>query len=181
MTSTSEHQTAASRALTGYVLALADDALIASHRLTEWIARAPQLEEDVALGNIALDLLGQARLLLQYAGTVSAKRDAVGTGRLEPTGKIGRVAVLPQYRGTGAGVAVMRRLVELAGGRGFTEVYLNAQTYARGFYERLGFRAEGPEFDEVGIPHQRMRRSVGNRDGRTAGQHGDAQHPVEPG
>src|SRR4051794_25134380 len=55
----------------GYALALADDALIASHRLTEWVARAPQLEEDVALGNIALDLLGQARLLLQYAGSLA--------------------------------------------------------------------------------------------------------------
>jgi predicted GNAT family N-acyltransferase len=119
--------------------------------------------------------------VLACAGPASAKRDAVGTGRLEPTGKIGRVAVLPQYRGTGAGLAVMQRLVELAAERGFTEVYLNAQTYARGFYERLGFRADGPEFDEVGIPHQRMRRSVGNRDGRTAGQHGDAQHPLEPG
>jgi ring-1,2-phenylacetyl-CoA epoxidase subunit PaaC len=54
-----------------YVLALADDALIASHRLTEWVARAPQLEEDVAVGNIALDLLGQARLLLQYAGSLA--------------------------------------------------------------------------------------------------------------
>jgi ring-1,2-phenylacetyl-CoA epoxidase subunit PaaC len=66
MTSTSE-QTAVAE----YALALADDALIASHRLTEWIARAPQLEEDVALGNIALDQLGQARLLLQYAGSLS--------------------------------------------------------------------------------------------------------------
>ncbi|HEX2892913.1 MAG TPA: 1,2-phenylacetyl-CoA epoxidase subunit PaaC [Marmoricola sp.] len=54
----------------GYALALADDALIASHRLSEWIARAPQIEEDVALANIALDLLGQARLLLQYAGSL---------------------------------------------------------------------------------------------------------------
>jgi hypothetical protein len=46
----------------------------------------------------------------------------------------------------------------------------------------LGFRAEGPEFDEVGIPHQRMRRSVGNhdRDGTAAGYDGDAQPPVEP-
>jgi ring-1,2-phenylacetyl-CoA epoxidase subunit PaaC len=61
-----------------YVLALADDALIASHRLTEWIARAPQLEEDVALGNIALDLLGQARLLLQYAGTLGAASTGEG-------------------------------------------------------------------------------------------------------
>lgn len=57
-------------ALIDYTLALADDALIASHRLAEWVARTPQLEEDVALGNIALDLLGQARLLLQYAGSL---------------------------------------------------------------------------------------------------------------
>jgi ring-1,2-phenylacetyl-CoA epoxidase subunit PaaC len=70
VTSTSEPGVVAPGAVTGYVLALADDALIASHRLSEWIARAPQLEEDVALGNIALDLLGQARLLLQFAGTL---------------------------------------------------------------------------------------------------------------
>jgi ring-1,2-phenylacetyl-CoA epoxidase subunit PaaC len=54
-----------------YALALGDDALIASHRRTEWVARAPQIEEDVALGNIALDLLGQARLLFQYAGSLA--------------------------------------------------------------------------------------------------------------
>ena len=50
------------------VLALADDALIASHRLSEWLARAPSIEEDVALANIALDLLGQARLLYALLG-----------------------------------------------------------------------------------------------------------------
>lgn len=70
MTSTSEASTVAA-GTRDYVLALADDALVQSHRLTEWVARAPQIEEDVALGNIALDLLGQARLLLQYAGTLS--------------------------------------------------------------------------------------------------------------
>ena len=68
MTSTSD---VTATAVSGYALALGDDALIASHRLTEWIARAPQIEEDVALGNIALDLLGQARLLLQYAGSLA--------------------------------------------------------------------------------------------------------------
>jgi ring-1,2-phenylacetyl-CoA epoxidase subunit PaaC len=57
----------------GYALALADDALIASHRLTEWVARSPQIEEDVALGNIALDLLGQARLLYQYVGSLDER------------------------------------------------------------------------------------------------------------
>ena len=117
---------------------------------------------------------------LAYVGSAAAKRDLVGTGRLEPTGKIGRVAVLPQYRGTGAGVAIMRRLLDLAAERGFHEVYLNAQTSACGFYERLGFRADGPEFDEVGIPHQRMRRAVGKLDELRAGNDGYAKPPVEP-
>lgn len=53
--------------LGGYALALADDALVASQRLTEWCSNAPDLEEDIALANIALDLLGQARLLLARA------------------------------------------------------------------------------------------------------------------
>jgi ring-1,2-phenylacetyl-CoA epoxidase subunit PaaC len=51
-----------------YVLGLGDDALIAAQRLAEWAARAPEMEEDVALANIALDQLGVARLLLTYAG-----------------------------------------------------------------------------------------------------------------
>jgi ring-1,2-phenylacetyl-CoA epoxidase subunit PaaC len=56
--------------LVGYVLSLADDALISAQRMGEWIAAAPQIEEDVAVGNIALDLLGQARSLLTYAGSL---------------------------------------------------------------------------------------------------------------
>ena len=54
-------------ALAAYCLMLGDDALIYSHRLSEWAPRAPDLEEDIALANIALDLLGQARLLLARA------------------------------------------------------------------------------------------------------------------
>ncbi|MGY1452009.1 1,2-phenylacetyl-CoA epoxidase subunit PaaC [Streptomyces sp. SS8] len=50
------------------VLALGDDALVLSHRLGEWAGNAPVLEEEVALANIALDLLGQARTLLTMAG-----------------------------------------------------------------------------------------------------------------
>jgi ring-1,2-phenylacetyl-CoA epoxidase subunit PaaC len=50
-----------------YCLMLGDDALVLSHRLSEWCSRAPDLEEDVALANVALDLLGQARLLLARA------------------------------------------------------------------------------------------------------------------
>ena len=59
--------------LATYALRLGDDALVLSHRLGEWVTNAPQLEEDVALGNIALDLLGQARSLLTYAGQVEGE------------------------------------------------------------------------------------------------------------
>lgn len=68
-------------ALATYLLGLGDDALILAQRLGEWITRAPQIEEDIALGNIALDLLGQARTLLGYAGDVQGK--ATGTPRDE--------------------------------------------------------------------------------------------------
>lgn len=54
-------------ALAAYCLMLGDDALVLSQRLSEWCSRAPDLEEDIALANIALDLLGQARLLLARA------------------------------------------------------------------------------------------------------------------
>ncbi len=53
--------------LATYCLMLGDDALVLSHRLSQWCSRAPDLEDDIALSNIALDLLGQARLLLARA------------------------------------------------------------------------------------------------------------------
>ncbi|MGW8747683.1 1,2-phenylacetyl-CoA epoxidase subunit PaaC [Streptomyces sp. NPDC055794] len=64
-------------ALAADCVALADDALISAQRLAEWVTRAPELEEEVALANIGLDLLGQARLLYARAG------QADGTGRDE--------------------------------------------------------------------------------------------------
>ncbi|MCQ9134618.1 1,2-phenylacetyl-CoA epoxidase subunit PaaC [Streptomyces hilarionis] len=63
---TAAHTTGATH--TAAALALGDDALVLSHRLGEWMGHAPVLEEEVALGNIALDLLGQARILLSMAG-----------------------------------------------------------------------------------------------------------------
>jgi ring-1,2-phenylacetyl-CoA epoxidase subunit PaaC len=56
-------------------LALGDDALVYSHRLQQWMTRMPELEEETALANIALDLLGQARLLLSRAGTVLGRTE----------------------------------------------------------------------------------------------------------
>ena len=58
--------------LVNYLLRRADDALILGHRLSEWCARAPMMEEEMALSNMALDLIGQARALYTYAGEVEA-------------------------------------------------------------------------------------------------------------
>ena len=63
--------------LTLYCLMLGDDALIMSHRLQQWVTRAPELEDELAIANLGLDLLGQARLLLARAGEVE------GAGRGE--------------------------------------------------------------------------------------------------
>jgi ring-1,2-phenylacetyl-CoA epoxidase subunit PaaC len=60
-------------ALFAYVISLADDALVLGHRLSEWSGRGPMLEEDIALSNLGLDLIGQARLLYAYAGEVEGK------------------------------------------------------------------------------------------------------------
>ncbi len=56
--------------LFGFLLALADDALVLGHRLSEWSGQGPTLEEDIALSNLGLDLIGQARLFYAYAGEV---------------------------------------------------------------------------------------------------------------
>ena len=56
-----------------YVLAIADSCLILGHRLSEWCGHGPVLEEDIALTNIALDLIGQARSLYGYAGALEGK------------------------------------------------------------------------------------------------------------
>jgi predicted GNAT family N-acyltransferase len=87
-------------------------------------------------------------------------RDPVGTGRLLPTGKIGRLAVVAGARRHGVGRCLLRRLVELALEQGVAQVYLHAQTSSASFYEAHGFVAEGAEFDEAGIRHRRMRLAV---------------------
>jgi predicted GNAT family N-acyltransferase len=106
-------------------------------------------------------------------------RQPVGTGRLESCGKIGRVAVLREWRGSGIGAGIVRHLVNQATESGVESVYLHAQTAAAGFYRRLGFRAEGPEFDEVGIPHVRMLLGIERRDGNETGRHQHEEHPLD--
>ena len=84
----------------------------------------------------------------------------IGTGRLTPEHKIGRMAVLRQWRGKGVGDALLLALVEQAHQRGWREVALNAQVTAIDFYLRHGFQPYGERFREAGIEHQAMRRAL---------------------
>jgi ring-1,2-phenylacetyl-CoA epoxidase subunit PaaC len=84
--------------LTAYCLMLGDDALVMSHRLQQWVTRAPELEDELALANIGLDLLGQARLLLGRAGEVEgAGRDEDALAYLRDAGEFRNVR--PAERG----------------------------------------------------------------------------------
>lgn len=85
---------------------------------------------------------------------------AIGTGRLLVDGHIGRMAVLADWRGKGVGRALLERLLEEAAALHMQHLALHAQMQACGFYRRLGFVEEGPEFMEAGIPHRTMVRSV---------------------
>ena len=84
----------------------------------------------------------------------------IGTGRLSPQGKIGRLAVLADWRGRGVGDALLQALVDLARSRGHAVVELNSQIDAVGFYERFAFEPVGKEFVEAGIVHRTMRRTL---------------------
>jgi len=84
----------------------------------------------------------------------------IGTARLLPSGQIGRMAVLEEFRGLKVGRVMLEHAVEKARGLGFASVYLNAQTHALGFYEKSGFEAVGEEFTEAGIAHFRMEQGL---------------------
>jgi predicted GNAT family N-acyltransferase len=81
----------------------------------------------------------------------------VACGRLMPSGKVGRMAVLRAFRGHGLGMAVLLEISRYARRAGFTALYLHAQSYAIGFYERGGYEAYGEEFQEASIDHRAMR------------------------
>ena len=101
-------------ALFEYVLGLADDALILGHRLSEWSGRAPTLEEDIALSNLALDLIGQARLFYAYAGEVEGKgRDEDAFAYLRDEREFANVLLVEQPNGDFA-VTMVRQLLYAA-------------------------------------------------------------------
>lgn len=99
---------------------------------------------------------GQDPQCLHVLARSSEDRRPIGTGRITPTGKIGRMAVLPDWRGRGVGSAMLQALVDLARSRNMTRLYLHAQLSAIAFYERHGFVVSGPQFEEAGIEHRKM-------------------------
>lgn len=84
----------------------------------------------------------------------------IGTGRLTPAHTLGRMAVLPEWRGMGVGAAMLAALTELALARHWRAIELHAQVDAIGFYLRHGYLPLGPRYMEAGIEHQTMRRML---------------------
>jgi predicted GNAT family N-acyltransferase len=91
-----------------------------------------------------------------HAVACDTRGRAIGTARLAPGGKLGRMAVLREWRGLGVGAALLDVLLVRARERSLTRVMLHAQTHAAGFYRRFGFSEQGGEFSEAGIPHLEM-------------------------
>jgi hypothetical protein len=88
---------------------------------------------------------------------------AIATARLLPDGRLGRMAVLPPWRRQGLGRQLLDAVMDYACRAGYQPISLHAQTAVRGFYEQAGFVAEGEVFEEAGIPHQRMRHTIGGQ------------------
>ncbi|MBM2622628.1 phenylacetate-CoA oxygenase subunit PaaC [Actinoplanes sp. LDG1-06] len=158
-------------ALAAYCLMIGDDALIMSHRLQQWVTRAPELEDEMALANIGLDLLGQARLLLTRAGEAEgAGRDEDALAYLRDASDfrhvrlveradadfahlIARLLVFATWR-----LALLDRLsasrdpvLAAIGAKGVKEVAYH-RDYAAGWTVRLG--------DGTDLSHQRMQAAV---------------------
>ena len=94
--------------------------------------------------------VGAGRLVVEAAGFEGSDP------HLGQVAHLGRLAVRPEARGTGLGVRFVGVIEQRAVQRGLSLVALSAQTYALGFYQRLGYTAHGPVFDDAGLPHRWM-------------------------
>ena len=98
--------------------------------------------------------VGAGRLVVEPAGFEGADPG------LGPVGHLGRLAVRPEARGARLGVAFVAAIEERARARDLAVMALSSQSYAIPFYERLGYTAYGPEFDDAGLPHRWMTRAL---------------------
>jgi predicted GNAT family N-acyltransferase len=114
-----------------------------------------QLEQgvDPALEFDGLD--AEAIHFLAYVG-----QNPVGTSRIRSISpqqaKMERLAVLPELRKYGVGRKIVEAVLEFLAGKDIKVVHIHAQTQVIGFYQKLGFIAQGEEFEEAGIPHIKM-------------------------
>ena len=137
----------------------------------DWVVRNAEWETESAL----LYEVRSAVFIEEQGVDVSIERDGkddqcyhalahessgkvLGTGRLCPEGKIGRLAVLKDWRGLGIGSEIMRNLIKQSELLGMVKTYLHSQVSVTEFYESLGYRKEGPIFEEATIPHVLMLR-----------------------
>jgi ring-1,2-phenylacetyl-CoA epoxidase subunit PaaC len=110
-----------------YALRLADDALVLGHRLSEWCGHAPVLEEDLALANMALDLIGQARSLYAYAGQQEGKgRDEDALAYRRDAGEYRNILLVEQPNGDFA-ATILRQLLYAACAHPFYEALASSK------------------------------------------------------
>ena len=134
--------------------------------LTDWAHDAPKLA--AIRRTVFIDEQGVPEALewdADDAGAVhllavDGEGRAIACARLLPDGHLGRMAVLPAWRGHGVGRALLATALDAARGRGHAMLRLSAQTQAAGFYARAGFVAVGSEYEEAGIPHVAMHKDL---------------------
>ncbi|HEX5363443.1 MAG TPA: GNAT family N-acetyltransferase [Gallionella sp.] len=93
----------------------------------------------------------------RHALALSLQGEAIGCGRILANGHIGRIAVLPSWRGQHVGTALMEALLDEARAQGFHQVEVDAQTQALPFYHSLDFVEQGEVFMDAGLPHIKMK------------------------
>ena len=92
----------------------------------------------------------------QHVLALSVSGDAIGCGRITPDGKIGRIAVLPGWRGKRVGSAILESLLDYAHSQDYQLVELSAQMQALPLYRRYDFSEVGEVFMDANIPHIKM-------------------------
>jgi predicted GNAT family N-acyltransferase len=102
--------------------------------------------------------------LCHHALALSANGDAIGCGRITADGHIGRVAVLPEWRGKKIGSAMLELLVDYARSQHIEFVELNSQVQVVSLYNKFGFEVEGEVFLDANIPHLKMKLQLKNRE-----------------